>query len=150
MQPDFPPDIIGIIMSAYYGGRAEVRLRRTVSQVLYCDFASMYPTVCTLMGLWDFVVAKGVTWRESTKEAQLFLDQITLSDLQGARPWRQLHTIVQVQPDADIFPVRARYADQQQYTIGLNYLTSELPLWFTVADCVGTKTWKRGSEARAQ
>jgi hypothetical protein len=31
-----------------------------------CDFLSMYPTVCTLMRLWQFVIAKGITWREST------------------------------------------------------------------------------------
>jgi hypothetical protein len=42
-------------MSSYFGGRAEVHIRRTVVQTLYCDFASMYPTVCTLMGLWWFV-----------------------------------------------------------------------------------------------
>jgi hypothetical protein len=59
-QPDFPPEIINIIMQTYYGGRAEVHLRRTVVQVLYCDFLSMYPTVCTLMGLWRWVIAKGI------------------------------------------------------------------------------------------
>jgi hypothetical protein len=139
MQPDFPPELIGIIISAYYGGRAEIRIRRSVTQVLYCDFASMYPTVCTLMLLWDFVAARGMTWQESAKETQLFLDQVTLSDLQQSQSWRKLHTIVQVQPDADIFPVRGRYADQQQYTIGLNYLTSEFPLWFTLADCIASK-----------
>src|SRR5260370_40961831 len=54
MQPDFPPDIINIIMQTYYGGRSEVHMRRVLSQVLYCDFLSMYATVCTLMGLWRF------------------------------------------------------------------------------------------------
>jgi hypothetical protein len=58
MQPDFPVDLIGKILSAYYGGRAEVRWRREIRQVLYCDFLSMYPTVCTLMGLWHFVIAR--------------------------------------------------------------------------------------------
>jgi hypothetical protein len=42
MQPDFPPELIGIIMSTYYGGRSEVHIRRDVTQVLYCDFLSMY------------------------------------------------------------------------------------------------------------
>ena len=50
---------MGIIMSTYYGGRSEVRFRRVrIAQVLYCDFLSMYPTVCTLMGLWRFVIAE--------------------------------------------------------------------------------------------
>jgi hypothetical protein len=54
VQPSVPPQLIGRIMSAYYGGRSEVHLRRTICRVLYCDFLSMYPTVCTLMKLWPY------------------------------------------------------------------------------------------------
>ena len=67
VQPDFPAHLIGKILSAYFGGRAEVRWRREIRQVLYCDFLSMYPTVCTLMGLWRFVTDKGVEWSDSTE-----------------------------------------------------------------------------------
>jgi hypothetical protein len=35
VQPDFPSELMGIIMSTYYGGRSEVRLRRSMTQVLY-------------------------------------------------------------------------------------------------------------------
>jgi hypothetical protein len=49
-QPEFAPEITDIIMQSYFGGRCEVHLRRAVSQIAYCDFLSMYPTVCTL---WD-------------------------------------------------------------------------------------------------
>ena len=42
------PEILGYGMSAYYGGRAECRIRRTPVPVVYCDFLSMYPTVCAL------------------------------------------------------------------------------------------------------
>jgi hypothetical protein len=42
LQPNFPNALIGAIMSSYFGGRAEVHLRREVRQVLYCDFLSMY------------------------------------------------------------------------------------------------------------
>ena len=61
-SPIFRPHLTGVIMSAYFGGRAEVRWRREIRQVLYCDFLSMYPTVCTLMGLWRFVIAQGMEW----------------------------------------------------------------------------------------
>jgi hypothetical protein len=57
LQPDFPNALIGAIMSSYFGGRAEVHLRREVRQILYTDALSMYPTVCTLMGLWQFVIS---------------------------------------------------------------------------------------------
>src|SRR5262249_52112564 len=44
LQPEFPPELIGVIMSAYYGGRSEVRIRRQITRVFYYDFLSMYPT----------------------------------------------------------------------------------------------------------
>ena len=43
-----------------------------------------------------------------------------------------------LRPDHDLFPVRAKY-DDKSYTIGLNYLTSSEPLWYTLADCIGSK-----------
>lgn len=37
MQPDFPPEMIGNIMSTYYGGRSEVHSRREITQVTFHD-----------------------------------------------------------------------------------------------------------------
>ena len=139
MQPDFPDHLTGIIMSTYYGGRSEVHLRRVISQVLYCDFLSMYPSVCTLMNLWRFVAAKGMQWRKRTEETSQFLQRVSLNDLQNPGIWNKLTSIVQVMPDDDIFPVRAKYADERQATIGLNHLTRTEPLWFTLADCIAAK-----------
>ena len=139
MQPDFPPYMTGIILSAYYGGRSEVHIRCDITQVLYCDFLSMYPTVCTLMGLWRFVTAQGMTWQDTTSETQKLLDEITLSDLRKPEAWRSLNTIVQLKPNGDIFPVRSKYGGDAQYTIGSNHLTSEMPLYFTLADCFASK-----------
>ena len=146
MQPDFPPERIGEIMGTYYGGRTEVRQRRVVTQVLYCDFTSMYPTVSTLMGLWRFVIAKRMTRRDATAETREFLERITVADLQRPETWRNLTVIVQIQPDGDILPVRAKYAyepggseSRQHYTIGLNHLTSDRPLWYALGDCIASK-----------
>jgi hypothetical protein len=139
LQPDAPKERIGLIMSSYFGGRAEVHLRRVVCQVFYCDFLSMYPTVCTLMGLWRYVTAIGMTWRNATSETAKFLNRATLADLQKPETWPLLTTLVQIEPDDDVLPVRARYAGEQQATIGLNCLSSEQPLWFTLADCLASK-----------
>jgi hypothetical protein len=147
VQSDFDPATLGAIMSSYFGGRAEVHVRRTIVPTLYCDFASMYPTVCTLMGLWWFVIAQGVDEEDATVETQAFLDDVKLSDLQNAEIWKQLTTLVQIQPEADIFPVRTRYATRikeqtksaDMPTIGVNYLSADRPLWFTLADCVASK-----------
>ena len=138
VQPDFPPHLTGMIMSTYFGGRAEVRWRREIRQVLYCDFLSMYPTVCTLMGLWRFVIAQGMEWSDSTEEIRSLINSISLDELQRPEFWPLLTTLVRVAPQADIFPVRAKY-DGKSQTIGLNYLTSEIPLWFTLADVIAAK-----------
>jgi hypothetical protein len=138
VQPDFPDHLTGLIMSTYFGGRAEVRWRREVRQVLYCDFLSMYPTVCTLMGLWRFVIAQGMDWTTSTDRVRSLLETVSLDDLKRPEFWPLLTTIVRVAPQADIFPVRTKY-DGQSQTIGLNRLTSDKPLWFTLADVIASK-----------
>ena len=138
-QSDFPDELIGILMSSYYGGRSEIYHRREIVQILYCDFLSMYPSVCTLMGLWRYVTAQGIDWSESTDEIQSLLDNIHYNDLKNRDAWAKLAVLVQVQPDDDIFPVRAKYNDSSSYTIALNRLTSQEPLWFTLADCIASK-----------
>ena len=139
VQPDVPPKMLATILSAYFGGRSEVRIRRELRQVVLCDFLSMYPTVCTLMNLWEFVVADGMTWRDGTSEIRAYLEAINLAGLQRQDTWRLMRVLVQLEPIADIFPVRAPYADEGQATIGLNYLSSDKPLWFTLADCIASK-----------
>lgn len=139
IQPDFPRQILANIMGSYFGGRSEVRIRRELRQVMLCDFLSMYPTVCTLMGLWRFVIAEGMTWRDATAETRELLASIDISDLKESPVWRQLPVLVRVRPSADIFPVRASYSGEAQPTIGLNLLSSDQPLWFTLADCIASK-----------
>lgn len=138
VQPDFPPEMLGRILSSYYGGRSEVRIRRVAREVILCDFLSMYPTVCTLMGLWRFVTATGIKRRRATQKARKFLAKVTLDDLQSRDLWQNLAVLVKVEPDDDIFPVRAAYEDDTIATIGANCLRSP-SLWFTLADCIASK-----------
>ena len=138
-QPGFDPEIIGAVMSSYFGGRAEVHRRREVVRSLYCDFTSMYPTVCTLMGLWRFVTADGVDCEDATDAVRHFLDEVDRTRLQDRSTWTEMPVLVQVIPEADIFPVRARYGEEPTATIGVNYLSADRPLWFTLADCIASK-----------
>jgi hypothetical protein len=139
LQPNIPPELLGKIMSSYYGGRSEIHLRRVLTQVAYCDFLSMYPTACTLMNLWPFMIAKGFSWLNHTKETRALLKRVKLDDLQDPKFWHGLTVLVQVIPDDDIFPVRAAYGQDDQQTIGLNYLKSKTPLWLTLSDVIGSK-----------
>lgn len=138
-QPDFPNTILGKIMASYFGGRSEIRIRREMRQVMLCDFLSMYPTVCTLMGLWRNVIATGIDHYDATDEATKLLESVTLEMLQSKAIWKRLAILVRVKPDSEIFPVRTEYGDAKQATIGLNYLTAQRPLWFTLADCIAAK-----------
>ncbi|WP_026180795.1 hypothetical protein [Henriciella marina] len=132
--------IFGPIMATYYGGRAEVRIRRAITEVLYCDFKSMYPSVNALMKLNAFLVAAHFEHFDDTANVQRFLDTVTLDDLKQKDVWPKLHAIVQLSPDGDIVPVRARYSDgRQNQTIGVNSLTSNQPVWYTLADLVASK-----------
>jgi hypothetical protein len=142
LQPQFPPRLIGQIFSAYYGGRAEVHIRRQIVRVIHCDFLSMYPTVCTLMGLWGFVRAKGVSYHDDTGSVRSFVETPAtdlIDRLRGKPAWADLAALVQVAPDDDLLPVRALYPGAETSTIGLNYLSADEPFWFTLADVLASK-----------
>jgi hypothetical protein len=142
VQPGFPLHLVGATMSAYFGGRAEVHIRRQITRVVHCDFLSMYPTVCTLMGLWRFVRANGVAYRDDTGSVAALLarprDQL-VEWLGTKDAWSDLSALVQVRPKHDLFPVRARYPAGDTLNIGLNYLCADEPQWFTLADVLASK-----------
>jgi hypothetical protein len=142
LQPNFPPQMIGQILSAYFGGRAEVHIRRQIVPVIHCDFLSMYPTVCTLMGLWNFVRARGVVYHEDTERvrAMIATPREELAEQLRHKPiWSELTALVQVALSRDLFPVRAKYPDAETANIGLNELSSDDPIWFTLADVLAAK-----------
>lgn len=129
-------------MEAYYGGRAEIRLRRVPVEVIYTDFKSMYPTVNALMALWEFIIGDGMDWHDSTAQTRALLESVTREDFQSKATWRHLRTLVRVKPDGDLLPVRAQYdtaKETQVHTIGLNFLTHDGGLWYTLADVVAAK-----------
>jgi hypothetical protein len=133
--------IAGICMQAYYGGRAEIRIRHTPVPVIYTDFTSQYPTVNTLLGLWRMLIAEKLQVRDATKEIQGFLESLTPEQLLDPRTWSKLTFFALIQPDADIFPVRTVYGDGQtggQTNIGLNPLTSVKSLWFAGPDIISS------------
>ena len=45
-------DISGYAARCYFGGRVECRIVHTPVPCVYLDFASMYPTVFSLLNLW--------------------------------------------------------------------------------------------------
>jgi len=137
---EFPPDRIGQAMSAYYGGRAECRIRKTPVPVVYADYLSMYPTVNSLLGTWDYVTAERLEAVDATDELQALLDNLTLDDVFDPATWPRLAWFGEIQPSGDIVPVRASYDDTANgYQIGVNPLTSILASWYAGPDLVASK-----------
>lgn len=138
VQGDFPAETLGYIMATYFGGRSEVHIRKIITPTVYCDFKSMYPTVCANMHLWRFVVSRGMDATDATEGVREFLRTATVDTMLQRSSWKELACICEVLPSDDVFPVRAEYSRGGK-TIGVNRLTSEVPLWYTLADCVASK-----------
>ncbi len=122
-------------MSAFYGGRAECRIRHTEVPVALVDFTSMYPTLFALMNLWPYCVADQLDTVEATDEVRALLADLTVDSMFDPATWRRFVGIALVAPEADILPVRVPYNEHKDgLNIGVNYLTSSTPLWYTLAD----------------
>lgn len=115
-------------------------IRKELVPVTYLDVRSMYPTVFTLLGLQRFLIAAQISHEEATEEVRELLETISLDHLFDPKTWPALCGIVEVEPDGeDILPVRAKYAESATRSIGLNYLESREPLWYSLPDVIASK-----------
>ena len=142
-QPGFSETTLGYAMTAYFGGRSEVRVRCQPLPVTTLDFRSMHPTVAVLTGLSEFLTCAEVDvvkeGRSAVAALPARLGSLTVDDCLEPTLWASLNTFVLVEPDGEVLPVRARYSPWGGYGIGVNPLWSEEPLWFTFADLVAAK-----------
>src|SRR5439155_23582394 len=124
-------------MNAYWGGRAEVRIRRTEVPVIHTDFVSNYATVNTLMKNWDVLTAESVSFEDATSEIREFIDGITLDDCFDESLWPKFKFFALVESNGHVFPCRAPYAPNgSSSNIGLNYFRSAHPFWITGPDLI--------------
>ena len=138
-NPDFSNVVLGYVMSAYYGGRTEVRIKDNSIPVTYLDFTSMYPSVYSLLGLDRYLKAKHITFEHSLPRIKLFLQSIKIEDLRNPETWKkeEMLSILSVKPNEDILPIRAEYSKEAK-NIGINYLTSNRPLWYSIEDVIAS------------
>jgi hypothetical protein len=131
-------ETLGIAMSAYFGGRAEARIRCMPVGVLHTDFVSMYPTCNALMDLWSYVIAADIREEDFTDGAQALLNAATVATYFDQSAWKHLTWFGLIRPDDDILPVRGAYDPNQPglTNIGVNHFTSDQPIWYTGADLI--------------
>jgi hypothetical protein len=133
--------LLGIAMASYFGGRAEVRIRKVDVPVRVLDFTSMYPTVFILMGLQRLLTHK-LRQRVVTIETREFLATVTAETLFDPSLWPQLRRFVRVRPSNDVVPVRQRPGSSSNpYTITVTNFTSDRPYWYTLGDIVASKLY---------
>ena len=136
---DLPPKIHGIAMAAYFGGRAECRIRRWPVPVVPVDLTSEYPSVDALLGIWDVLTAERLTIEDATEDVRALLANFTLDDLFQPAFWKQLNFYARIMPEGDILPVRSVYGSKSgTCNIGLNELHWKQPMWVAGPDLIAS------------
>lgn len=143
---DLPPtgldrdDYLGLVFTAFFGGRTECRIRRERVPGTLLDVTSEYPTVSALMGLWDYYRCERLRVRDSDADPVLrdevaaFLERMNPEAVLDPATWRHpaMRAFVLVNPAGLVLPIRARY-DEQNPGIAFAEVGSCIrPLWFAV------------------
>jgi hypothetical protein len=132
--------IQGIASQAYFGGRAECRIRNTPVPVVLTDFSSQYPTINSLLGNPEVLIAESVSFEDATEEIRALLERIALDDCFNPAYWRRMKFFARIRPERDVVPVRAEYNDDGvTKNIGVNYFTSSEPIWLSGPDVIASK-----------
>jgi len=131
------PRIHGIAMSAYFGGRAECRIRRWPVPVVPVDLTSEYPSVDALLGIWNILTAERLEIVDATEEVRKILKSVTLEQLFEPAFWKKLNFYASIIPDGDVVPVRTVYGSNGgSCNISLNELHWKQKLWLAGPDLV--------------
>lgn len=140
-QPDFNRRHLGKAMAAYFGGRADVRVRKLDLPVRVLDFTAMYASIFCLQEVHRLLGAPRIGIQVVTLEIGGLVGQMAsdngLATLYDPKTWRKLNCLVLVDPNWAILPVRMRQADKDPYTIAVTPLDTPEGRWYTLADVLG-------------
>jgi hypothetical protein len=130
---------------------------------MFVDFTSQYATCNSLLGTWDYMIARDVKVQDDTEEVRKFLNSVTLQKMFDRVSWPDLNFFALVEPHGDMLPVRAVYNDveAESTNIGIPPLTSKVPIWYGLSrvedinrsiskDGESRQDYAGGSEGRTQ
>lgn len=132
-------DVLGKCMQGYYGGRSEIRIRHQEVPVVVCDTTSEYPSVAGLLDLWKLLIAANIRIEDCTEHARNIVRKLTIDSVLDPAKWKELGFFGLVKPSGDMLPVRALYRENGDTNIGLNPLSSDVPIWYAGPDLAGSK-----------
>lgn len=100
--------------------------------VVLTDFSRQYPTINSLLGNPNVLIAEELVFEDATEEIRKFVEKIDLDDCFKQNIWKEMKFFALIRPDRDVLPVRAEYSeDGVTKNIGVNYLTSKKPIWLS-------------------
>jgi hypothetical protein len=131
---------LGIAMQAYYGGRAECRVRPSRGTGNPHRLHEPVPHGERLAGQLGRAHGEGrVVRRRHGRRAQAPGLGHAQRHIRARGFWKRLSFFALVEPNDDVLPVRAVYNGETQ-NIGINYLRSDQPIWFAAPT-----SWRRSS-----
>ena len=130
VPPTLPPEVMGRLMTAFYGGKVECRVvGREVVDVAVLDFTSQYPSLYCLLGAERYLMAEHIEVRGSTEEIREWAESLTVDDLLKPETWRnpRMWSLCEVEAEGDVLPLRSTYSGSRTDapTIGWNHATTE-------------------------
>lgn len=149
-QSPIPAADIARFMAAFYGGRSECRIRLSKVPAVLCDFTSMYPTVMSLMGIWEMLTADRMSITETDPmEVESFLESLTMTHEPGRYGWKTSLFNPAMWPKltgvaettAGYLPIRSEYHKESGNApgIGINDLESFAPIPYTLLDLAASR-----------
>lgn len=123
--------------AARRGDFSETRIRLHEVPVVPVDFTSEYPSTCVLLGLWNILTAKSLSFPDATRQVRKLAKSITLDRCFRPELWPDLRFFALVKPQKHVLPVRTMY-DGSTPNIGNNYLTSAKPIWIAGPDLIAS------------
>jgi hypothetical protein len=137
-QPDFNRRHLGKAMAAYFGGRADVRVRKLDLAVRVLDFTAMYASIFCLQWLHKLLGTPRLSVQAVTTEIRGLVGQMASDNgsamLYDPKTWAKLNCLVLVDPSWAILPVRMHKNFNDPYTIAVTPLQTPEGRWYTLAD----------------
>ncbi len=103
----------GHSMAGFFGGRAEIHIRRELVPVTYLDVESTYPTLFTRQELSRFLRAREIRTEDATERVRALVSDAKPEDYLRPDGWPDLTVMVELEADEDILPVRTAYGRAQ-------------------------------------
>jgi hypothetical protein len=139
-QPRFNRRYLGYASASYFGGRADVRVRKRDITVRVADYTAMYPTIFCLQRLDKLLTAPEIKAKVVTAEIKPLVGQMASHSalLFEPKTWTKFNCLVLIDPQWAVLPVRMCENASDPYTIAVTPIDTSEGRWYTLADVLAS------------